>query len=285
MSTGEGFNYYSRGTSLGDRESVGDWQGIDLVRQADVNRDYYQDYVYRNSAGELYWWGYDRPPRHTRTNKIGARAGAVSANIHAHLATLTGDGLVDLTGERLRGHAVELWAGRGTRHLRSPRSGSASGWSTFQVRGRGDFSGDGKPDLLARDRRRGASGCTRARAPRPPRSPRGSRWPLAAAWPALPPRGDVTGDGRADFIVRDAAGELWAYVKGPPRVGDGAVPDRRAGPARRGLGQSIGLLGEAETFSGRTGPHPQGSGAGPLCVRTSRERDLAHSGRPGARRH
>lgn len=50
LSSGEGFNYYSRGTSLGDRESVGDWQGINLVRQADVNRDYYQDYVYRTTA-------------------------------------------------------------------------------------------------------------------------------------------------------------------------------------------------------------------------------------------
>ncbi|WP_405631687.1 trypsin-like serine protease [Streptomyces sp. NBC_01174] len=235
LSSGEGFNYYSRGTSLGDRESVGDWQGINLVRQADVNRDYYQDYVYRTTAGELYWWGYDSAAETYMDHKIGTGWGSL---LNITLAgDATGDGLVDLTANDAEGK-LWMWTGRGNGTF-APKVQIGVGWSTFQVWGKGDFSGDGKPDLLARDAEgvlwmyKGTGSAT---------GPFSARVKVGTGWSftGFAATGDVTGDGRADFIVRDAEGKLWAY-KGS---GSATAPFQTGVRVQLGVGwQSIGLLG------------------------------------------
>nr|WP_202435768.1 trypsin-like serine protease [Streptomyces sp. SID7834] len=234
-SNGEGFNYYSRGTSLGDRESVGDWQGIDLVRQADVNRDFYQDYVYRNTAGELYWWGYDSAAETYLDHKIGPGWGSLR-NITL-TGDVTGDGFVDLTANDSAG-TLWMWAGRGNGTF-AAKVQIGVGWSTYQVYGRGDYSGDGKPDLIARD----ASavlwmykGTGSASAPFSGRVKVGTGWNFTA----YATTGDVTGDGRADFIVRDTAGVLWAYKS----TGSATVPFATSARIKLGVGWgSYSLLG------------------------------------------
>ncbi|MER5552326.1 trypsin-like serine protease [Streptomyces sp. NPDC002793] len=234
-STGEGFNYYSRGTSVGDRESVGDWQGINLVRQADVNRDFYQDYVYRTTSGELWWWGYDSAADAYMDHKIGPGWGSLS-NITL-TGDVTGDGLVDVTANDSSG-TLWMWTGRGNGTFAS-KVQIGVGWSTYQVYGKGDYNGDGKPDLIARD----ASavlwmykGTGSASAPFSGRVKVGSGWNFTA----YATTGDVTGDGRADFIVRDSAGELWAYKS----TGSATVPFATAARVKLGVGwASYSLLG------------------------------------------
>ncbi|MFD6278626.1 trypsin-like serine protease [Streptomyces sp. NPDC060209] len=235
MSSGEGFDYYSQGTSLGGRDSVGDWSGIDLMRQADVNRDDYQDYVYRTAAGELYWWGYDSAVEAYTDHRIGSGWGGLRNITLAGDAT--GDGLVDLTANDSAGK-LWMWTGRGNGTFAS-KVQIGSGWSTFQVYGKGDFSGDGKVDLIARDSSavlwmyKGTGSAT---------SPFAARVKIGTGWnfTAYVATGDVTGDGRADFIVRDTAGTLWAY-KGS---GSATAPFQTGVRVKLGTGwQSIDLLG------------------------------------------
>jgi hypothetical protein len=74
-----------------------------------------------------------------------------------------------------------------------------------------DFTGDGKPDLLARDRSGVLwlyPGTGR------PSAPYGRRIKVSAGWggyTSLVAAGDLTGDGHDDLVARDRAGLLWLY--------------------------------------------------------------------------
>ena len=87
-----------------------------------------------------------------------------------------------------------------------------SGWQGFTALfGGGDFSGDGKPDLLARDadgllfmyRGNGRGGFVTGQ-----REQIGSGW---QGFTALFGGGDFSGDGRQDIVARDADGLLFMY--------------------------------------------------------------------------
>lgn len=86
------------------------------------------------------------------------------------------------------------------------------GWGQYTaVRGAGDLSGDGEPDLIAR----GGDGTLwlykgtgRNPAPFVGRTKIGSGWNI---YGSLTGGMDVTGDGKADLLARDAAGGLWLY--------------------------------------------------------------------------
>ncbi len=78
------------------------------------------------------------------------------------------------------------------------------------ILGGGDFTGDGKPDVLARD----AYGVVDL-------SRRWGRWLVPAGadragmerQTAIIAPGDFNGDGRADLLARDTAGILWLYPR------------------------------------------------------------------------
>ncbi|WP_434591438.1 FG-GAP repeat domain-containing protein [Streptomyces sp. A5-4] len=103
----------------------------------------------------------------------------------------------------------------------APRTKVGSGWGRFNsLVGTGDATGDGKPDMIARD----ADGVLYLykgsgdnAAPFAPRTTVGSGW---GKFNALTAVGDATGDGKADLIARDAAGTLYLY-KG---TGNAAAP-------------------------------------------------------------
>ncbi|MGI5398129.1 FG-GAP repeat domain-containing protein [Streptomyces sp. CA-135486] len=86
------------------------------------------------------------------------------------------------------------------------------GWGHYTaVRGAGDLSGEGEPDLIAR----GGDGTLwlytgtgRNPAPFVGRTKIGSGWNI---YSSLTGGMDVTGDARADLLARDAAGGLWLY--------------------------------------------------------------------------
>ncbi|MET7760130.1 VCBS repeat-containing protein [Streptomyces sp. NPDC005389] len=107
-----------------------------------------------------------------------------------------------------------------------------SGWNAYdQLAGAGDVDRDGYVDLLARDKAgvlwlyKGTGSFTGARFKTRVRI--GGGW---GAYGRLAGGSDVTGDGRADLLARDAAGVLWLY-KG---TGSGTAPF--AGRARVGAG-------------------------------------------------
>lgn len=87
----------------------------------------------------------------------------------------------------------------------------ATGFGSMNFIGAGDFDGDGKPDIVARD---GAgevwlypnttSGGTVSL---------GTRYSLGTAWSAMTwlGTGDIDVDGRDDLVARSADGDLWSY--------------------------------------------------------------------------
>ncbi|MER5884132.1 trypsin-like serine protease [Streptomyces sp. NPDC001941] len=205
-SDGNAYAYLSRGTSLGSRAELGDWGGANVVRQTDLNLDDDVDLLFRTADGKLYWFGYDANEEEYTDHQIGSGWGSYR-NITVP-GDVTGDGAPDVVATDAAG-ALWLWSGKGNGGLNAAKK-IGVGWSTYQVYGKGDYSGDGIPDLLARDAQarlwvyKGTGN---------PNSPFSARVQIGSGWnfTAYVTTGDITGDGRADFIVRDAAGDMWAY--------------------------------------------------------------------------
>ena len=89
-----------------------------------------------------------------------------------------------------------------------------AGWNQYKsVRGHGDYTGDGKADLLARQSGSDdlylykGTGKTGSEA-------FSSRIKVRSAWTgynAFDAVGDITGDGKADFLARTPGGTLYLY--------------------------------------------------------------------------
>ncbi|MGP3690612.1 FG-GAP-like repeat-containing protein [Streptomyces sp. IBSNAI002] len=185
-----------------------------------------------DAAGDL--WRYTADAAGTYSGAGRTRAGSGWQGYDAVLAPgdITGDGLSDLLGRDTAG-GLWLHAGRADGATYAAPVRIAAGWQTYSaVLAPGDFSGDGLPDLLARDpggvlwlfRGSGAGGFA-------PRVRVGSGWNI---YNALLAPGDVNGDGRRDLLARDGSGVLWLYQ------GDGAGSYRPR--SRVGAGYPAGEL-------------------------------------------
>ncbi|MFD5769342.1 FG-GAP repeat domain-containing protein [Streptomyces sp. NPDC127049] len=131
-------------------------------------------------------------------------------NALAGAGDLTGDGKADLVA---RDKAGVLWLYRGTGVKTAPfaaKTRIGGGWNVMNALAGGtDLSGDGRPDLIARDKAgvlwlypgngKGAFGA-------PHRV--GGGW---GVYTSLVSPGDLNSDGRADLVARDSAGVLWYY--------------------------------------------------------------------------
>ncbi|MGW1768364.1 FG-GAP repeat domain-containing protein [Streptomyces sp. NPDC002073] len=93
------------------------------------------------------------------------------------------------------------------------RTKVGAGWQIYdELAGVSDVTGDGRADLLARDK--GGvlwlyAGTGKASAPFAVRTRIGAGWKVFNELTGL---GDVTGDRKADLLARDAAGALWLYA-------------------------------------------------------------------------
>ncbi|MFF7972242.1 trypsin-like serine protease [Streptomyces sp. NPDC007905] len=214
-STKTGYEKDSKGTSFGSRISWGDWSGVNLVLQTDLNRDGYQDMIYRvSSTGDVYW-------DHIVLNSTRTQGTWTTTKIFTGWKTrtrivapgdITGDYLPDILSVD-SGGTLWIYPGKGNGTFGS-RVSVGTGWNQYNsVRGHGDFTGDGKADLLARKsgsddlylyKGTGKSGSGAF----------STRIKVRSAWTgynAFDAVGDVSGDGKADFLARTSGGTLYLY--------------------------------------------------------------------------
>ncbi|MET7699467.1 trypsin-like serine protease [Streptomyces sp. NPDC005485] len=209
-SSKEGFEKDSKGTSFAARESWGDWDGVNVVLQTDLNRDGFQDFVVRDSsAGGVYWMHWVSSSGSWSTKQIfddwTTRTRIVAPG------DVTGDTLPDLLSVDSAG-VLWIYPGKGTGSF-SARVKVGSGWNQYNsLRAKGDFTGDGKTDLIARSRSNsyvylykgtGKSGSAAFSSRVKVRE-----W---GGYNAFDAPGDVTGDGKADFLARTPGGTLYLY--------------------------------------------------------------------------
>ncbi|MEU7512139.1 VCBS repeat-containing protein [Streptomyces sp. NPDC042898] len=138
---------------------------------------------------------------------------------------LTGDGRPDLLAVKDDGN-LRLYPGTGDGVLGAQRLIGTGGWAGAVVSHRGDWTGDGHPDVLARigndlwvypNTGGGELG---------PRIAMGGR---PTGWSGLTPlaAGDVDGDGLPDVLVRSGTG-LWLHRGGEPKAGQPTFAPRAA---------------------------------------------------------
>ncbi|WP_217239508.1 trypsin-like serine protease [Streptomyces sp. AC555_RSS877] len=212
-STGTGYEKDSTGSGFGARQSWGNWNGVNVVLQTDLNRDGYQDFVYRESStGDVYWW------RYVPATESWADPQQIFDNWKTRTRILTpgdvtGDYLPDLLSVDSAG-VLWIYPGKGNGTF-AARVKFGSGWNQYNsLRGHGDFTGDGRTDLIARGKTNGyiylykgtgksGSGAFSARV-------KVRTWG-STTYNAFDAVGDVTGDGKADFLARTPGGTLYLY--------------------------------------------------------------------------
>ncbi|MFF4490992.1 trypsin-like serine protease [Streptomyces sp. NPDC001544] len=210
-STKSGYEKDSTGSAFGARQSWGSWDGVNVVLQADLDRDGYQDLITRESASGAVFWTHYVPSSGSWAMQQIFDNWKTRTRIIAP-GDLTGDYLPDLLSVDSAG-TLWLYPGKGNGSF-SARVQVSTGWNQYNsVRGHGDFTGDGKADLLARQSSTGDlylykgtgksgsgafSGRIKVR----------SGWTGYNAFDAV---GDVDGDGKADFLARTPGGTLYLY--------------------------------------------------------------------------
>ncbi|WUH93655.1 VCBS repeat-containing protein [Streptomyces sp. NBC_00433] len=177
----------------------------------------------RDSAGVLWQHQADaaasRPGTFSPRTRVGSGWGVY--NTITALGPLKANGTGDLAA---RDSSGVLWYYRGTGNNKAPfatRTRIGGGWNIYnQILGAGDITGDGHPDLVARD---AAGVLWLYRGTGNPNAPLANRTRICAGWNLynqLIAAGDITSDGHPDLLARDTAGVLWYY----PGTGKAAAP-------------------------------------------------------------
>ncbi|MBB5790661.1 FG-GAP repeat domain-containing protein [Jiangella mangrovi] len=195
------------------------WNLATILITADATGDGRPDVVIRDESGALWVYPHSGAPGGTNPYTVPRYAAGTGWDASDALlaADVTGDGRSDLLG---RAHAGDLWvyptaASGGADGPWPERFAAGSRWAFENALLLGDVTGDGRPDLVARDRA-ATNGTlwvypnTGATASDPWTAPRffaGTGWNTVTEL-AL---GDLTGDGKPDLLARDRRGELWIY--------------------------------------------------------------------------
>ncbi|AVH56465.1 MULTISPECIES: trypsin-like serine protease [Streptomyces] len=209
-SDGTGYAADSKGTSFSPVRNLGSFKGLNVVLQSDLNRDGYQDYVVRQTTtGDVYWLHWVRSTESWANDQIfdnwKTRTRIVAPG------DVTGDALPDLLSVD-SGGVLWIYPGKGNGTF-SARVQVRSGWNQYNsLRGHGDFTGDGKADLIARSRTGSYvylyKGTGKAGSEAFSSRIKVRTW---GDYNAFDAPGDVTGDGKADFMARTPGGTLYLY--------------------------------------------------------------------------
>ncbi|KUO12239.1 trypsin-like serine protease [Streptomyces sp. DSM 15324] len=211
-STKTGYELDSKGTSLASRHSWGSFSGKNLILQADLDRDGYQDLIVRRASdGDVFWKHYVRSTDSWATQLIGDNWTSRLAIVAP--GDVTGDALPDVLSVDSAG-VLWIYPGKGNGTFAS-RVKVSTGWNQYDlVRGHGDLSNDGRADLLARNRSTGAlylyKGTGKAGTGAFSARVKVRTW-SNTTYNAFDAVGDVNGDGKADFLARTPGGTLYLY--------------------------------------------------------------------------
>ncbi|WP_083707185.1 FG-GAP-like repeat-containing protein [Intrasporangium flavum] len=208
--------------SLGRQIGTG-WGGMDALDTAgDLDGNGTLDVIARERVtGDLWLYRGDGRGGWTLPRlRIGTGWGGMSAIVGP--GDLTGDGRPDLLARRASDGTA--WVYPGTGHATwQPRIQVASGWNRYdRIVPVGDVTGDGRPDVMAREPSTGrlwllaGTGAGGFAAP----VLVGTGW---NGMTALASPGDFDGDRVGDVLARDGAGVLWLY----PRTASGGWSPRR----------------------------------------------------------
>ncbi|MBY8876186.1 N-acetylmuramoyl-L-alanine amidase [Streptomyces sp. PLK6-54] len=189
------------------------WQVYNtLVPMTELKANGTGDMVARDTSGVLwYYQGSGNPSAPFKARlKVGAGWGAY--NTMSGVRDVTGDGRPDLVA---RDSSGVLWLYQGTGTPATPfkaRVKVGAGWGAYDTLvALGDFTGDGKGDMLGRTSTGDLylySGTGSATAPFAARLKIGVKW---GVYDTLVGPGDMSGDGKPDLIGRDSTGALWFY--------------------------------------------------------------------------
>ncbi|MCM1950139.1 VCBS repeat-containing protein [Streptomyces sp. G2] len=207
--TGPGWQTYTALTSLSPYTQ--DLYSLVDVKPSAATRGR-GDIAARDASGTL--WYYDR---HTNDTPYAPRVKVGGGwNVYDRIdgaGDLDRDGYMDLLA---RDKAGVLWLYKGTGSLTGARFKArvriGGGWGAYdRLAGGADLTGDGRADLLARDRAgvlwlyKGTGDATR---PYTGRTQIGGGW---QGYDQLVVTGDLTDDGKTDAVARDRSGVLWLY--------------------------------------------------------------------------
>ncbi|WP_329057517.1 trypsin-like serine protease [Streptomyces sp. NBC_00117] len=203
------FEQDSKGTSLATRayQSAG-WQTASWALQADLDRDFFQDLIMRDSTdGKLYRSYYNHASDAFEWMLITSVWGGYKS--YAVPGDMTGDSRPDLVAVDADG-STYLYPGKGNGEFYGKVKIVDKAWKGVKIFGRGDLTGDGKADLLVRN----SSGVLYLyRGTQVEKTPFAARIQARTGWnfTSYVTSGDVTGDGIADVMARDSGGTLWLY--------------------------------------------------------------------------
>ena len=211
-STNTGYEKDSKGTSFGSRISWGSFSGYNTILQTDLNRDGYQDFILRRSSdGAVFWLHYIPSTQSWSRTQIFSNWSTRKFTVAP--GDVTGDYLPDLLSVDSSGN-LWIYPGKGNGTFAGAVK-VGSGWGQYNsLRAHGDFTGDGKADLIARQSSTGdvylykGTGTSGSGA-------FSSRIKVRSAWTgynAFDAVGDITGDGKADFLARTSGGTLYLYA-------------------------------------------------------------------------
>ena len=195
------------------------WNAFDRMALGDVDGDGRADLVVRQRDGSLWMYRNGGSVTHPFGHRVLIGTSGWNIFDRIMLADVTGDNRVDLIATSPDG---TQWLYVNRHSLSRPFSGRSqtglAGRQDFTAMVAGDFTGDGRADVLYRER----NGVVRL-------APDGgqSRWPDGArvgvgSWNgyAQVAAGDIDGDGLADVVTTDARGVLWLF----PNTGSAAAP-------------------------------------------------------------
>ncbi|WP_242483852.1 FG-GAP-like repeat-containing protein [Streptomyces sp. NE5-10] len=200
--------FYGSSTTgkLNRRQAIsdtGEWAGATWTNLSSLNSDGYAD-VLQNLSGDLY----------IDMLYIGGGWGGYNAFVGA--GDLSGDGKGDLLARDGSG-VLYLYKGNGQGDAFSSRIRVGSGWGGYnKLFGAGDYTGDGRTDLLARTT--GGvlylyAGTGNAAAPFAARKEIGSGW---NTYKHLAAAGDLNADGKGDIVGATSGGDLYTYLNTTP---------------------------------------------------------------------